>query len=223
MCQSKFYRVINYRQKFTVIFKNAGKYNISKGERIVEVVAQQPKKQHKMGKLKNFFGAVFSKKARKIALMTGLLALLVVTGYLNFTLNQNAVAINAGTKTETNMFVTLKENRTDSRAAQQMLLQEIIANTSASEEARAEAQATLTTLAETIAYENNTENLIAAQCGYEDVIVSRNGNKLNVIVKSSESEISNENLQKIMKILANAMNKDRLEPENGDMLYISIM
>ena len=223
MCQSKFYRVINYRQKFTVIFKNAGKYNISKGERIVEVVAQQQKKQHKMGKLKNFFGAVFSKKARKIALMTGLLALLVVTGYLNFTLNQNAVAINAGTKTETNMFVTLKENRTDSRAAQQMLLQEIIANTSASEEARAEAQATLTTLAETIAYENNTENLIAAQCGYEDVIVSRNGNKLNVIVKSSESEISNENLQKIMKILANAMNKDRLEPENGDMLYISIM
>ncbi|MBO4725984.1 MAG: SpoIIIAH-like family protein [Clostridia bacterium] len=189
----------------------------------MEVVAQQPKKQHKMGKLKNFFGAVFSKKARKIALMTGLLALLVVTGYLNFTLNQNAVAINAGTKTETNMFVTLKENRTDSRAAQQMLLQEIIANTSASEEARAEAQATLTTLAETIAYENNTENLIAAQCGYEDVIVSRNGNKLNVIVKSSESEISNENLQKIMKILANAMNKDRLEPENGDMLYISIM
>ena len=223
MCQFKFYQVINYRQKFTVIFKKPDKYNISKGERIVEVVAQQPKKQHRMGKLKNFFGAVFSKKARKIALMTGLLALLVVTGYLNFTLNQNAVAINAGTKTETNMFVTLKENRTDSRAAQQMLLQEIVANSSASEEARAEAQATLTTLAETIAYENNTENLIAAQCGYEDVIVSRNGNKLNVIVKSSESEISNENLQKIMKILANAMNKDRLEPENGDMLYISIM
>ena len=198
-------------------------YNIVKGERIVEVVAQQPKKQHRFGRVKNLIGTVFNKKVRKIALMTGLLALLVVTGYLNFTLNQNAVSINAGSKTETNMFVTLKENRADSRTAQQMLLQEIVANQAASEEARAEAQTALTSLAETIAYENNTENLISAQCGYDDVIVSRNGSKLNVIVKSSESEISNENLQKIMKILATAMNKDRLEPENGDMLYISMM
>lgn len=198
-------------------------YNINKGERIVEVVAQQSTKHRRIGKMKNFFGAIFNKKARKIALMTGLLALLVVTGYLNFTLNQNAVSINAGSKTETNMFVTLKENRADSRLAQQMLLQEIVANQAASEDARAEAQTALTSLAETIAYENNTENLISAQCGYDDVIVSRNGTKLNVIVKSAESEISNENLQKIMKILANAMNKERLEPENGDMLYISIM
>ena len=106
--------------------------------------------------------------------------------------------------------------------AQQLVLQEIVANTSASAEARQEAENALTALAETIAYENNTENLIAAQCGYEDVIVSRNGNKLNVIVKT-EAEIGNENLQKIMKILANAMDKERLEPENGDALYISIM
>lgn len=188
----------------------------------MEVVAQQPKKQKRPGKIRNFFGAIFSKKVRKIALMTGLLALLVVTGYLNFSLNQNAVNINASTKTETNMFITLKENRTDARLAQQLVLQEIVANTSASAEARQEAENALTALAETIAYENNTENLIAAQCGYEDVIVSRNGNKLNVIVKT-EAEIGNENLQKIMKILANAMNKERLEPENGDALYISIM
>ena len=188
----------------------------------MEVVAQQPKQHHFMGRVKNFFGTLFSKRVRKIALMTGLLALLVVTGYLNFTLNEKAVTVSANNKTETNMFITLKENRTDSRMAQQLVLEEIIANSNASETARKEAEATLTALAATIAYENNTENLIAAQCGYEDVIVSRNGNKLNVIVKTKE-EISNENLQKIMKILANAMDKDRLEPENGDMLYISIM
>ena len=56
----------------------------------MEVVAQKPKKQKLSGKMKNFFGAFFSKKVRKIALMTGLLALLVVTGYLNFSLNQDA-------------------------------------------------------------------------------------------------------------------------------------
>lgn len=188
----------------------------------MEVVAQQSKKQKFSGKVKNFFSIFFSKKVRKIALMTGLLALLVVTGYLNFTLNQNAVSINAGSKTETNMFITLKENRTDARMAQQLVLQEIVANTSASADARREAEAALTALAATIAFENNSENLIAAQCGYEDVIVSRNGNKLNVIVKT-DKEIENDNLQKIMKILASGMDKERLEPENGDMLYISIM
>ncbi len=188
----------------------------------MEVVAQQTKKHQFKGRMKNFFRTFFSKKVRKIALMTGLLALLVVTGYLNFTLNQNAVSINAGSKTETNMFITLKENRTDARLAQQLVLQEIVANASASADARREAEAALTNLAATIAFENNTENLIAAQCGYDDVIVSRNGNKLNVIVKTN-SEIGNDNLQKIMKILANAMDKERLEPENGDALYISIM
>ena len=161
-------------------------------------------------------------KKKKLFIILSMVVLLVVTGYLNFSLNQNAVSINAASKTETNMFITLKENRTDARMAQQLVLQEIVANASASAEARQEAEAALTALAETIAYENNTENLIAAQCGYEDVIVSRNGNKLNVIVKT-ETEVSNENLQKIMKILANAMEKDRLEPENGDALYISIM
>lgn len=204
------------------IIKKINQYNIDKGEIIVEVVAQQHKKHHRLDQLKNVFRTLFNKKARKIALMTGLLALLVVTGYLNFTLNQNAVSINAGSKTETNMFITLKENRADARSAQQLVLQEIVANSSASESARREAEANLASLVETIAFENNAENLIAAQCGYDDVIVSRNGSKLNVIVKT-ETEVSNENLQKIMKILANSMDKERLEPENGDTLYISIM
>ena len=52
----------------------------------MEVVTQQSKKRKFSSKVKNFFGMFFSKKVRKIALMTGLLALLVVTGYLNFTL-----------------------------------------------------------------------------------------------------------------------------------------
>lgn len=175
-----------------------------------------------MGKTKNFFKALFSKKARKIALMTGLLALLVVTGYLNFSLNQNAVNINAGSKTETNMFITLKENRTDARLARQLLLEDIIANGGSSAEARAQAEAELETLASEIAFETNAENLIAAQCGYEDVIVSRNGQKINVIVKSAE-EINEENMQKMMKVLASAMGKTRLEPEKGDAVFVSIM
>lgn len=195
----------------------------------MEVVAQ-PKKTNKVvdkitgwfGKVKNFCKTVFGKKARKIALMTGLLALLVVTGYLNFTLNQNAVNINAGSKTETNMFITLKENRKDARLARQLLLEDIIANTNSSADARAKAEAELEALSSEIAFETNAESMISAQCGFNDVIVSRNDNKLNVIVKT-DAEISNENIQKIMKILATAMGKDRLEPENGDALFISTM
>ena len=190
----------------------------------MEVVTQ--KKQHKLSnawaKVKNFWQTVFNKKARKIALMTRLLALLVVTGYLNFSLNQNAVNINAGTKTETNMFITLKENRQDARLARQLLLEDIIANSGSSAEARSKAEAELAALASEIAFETNAENMITAQCGYDEVIVSRNDNKLNVIVKG-DGEVSEENLQKIAKILATVMGKDRLEPEKGDALFISTM
>ncbi len=197
---------------------------MAEGEKIVEVVTQ--KKQRKLGsawgKVKHFCQTVFNKKARKIALMTGLLALLVVTGYLNFSLNQNAVNINAGTKTETNMFITLKENRQDARLARQLLLEDIIANSATSAEARSKAEAELQALANEIAFETKAEGMITAQCGYEEVIVSRNDNKLNVIVKG-DKEVSDENLQKIAKILATAMGKDRLEPEKGDALFISTM
>lgn len=197
---------------------------MAEGETIVEVVTQ--KKQHKIGnawaKVKNFFQTVFNKKARKIALMTGLLALLVVTGYLNFSLNQNAVNINAGTKTETNMFITLKANRQDARLARQLLLEDIITNSGSSAEARSKAEAELESLANEIAFETKAESMITAQCGYEEVIVSRNNNKLNVIVKG-DGDVSDENLQKIAKILATAMGKDRLEPEKGDALFISTM
>ena len=196
----------------------------------MEIVAQQTTKKHRVkgwfanvgAKTKNFFKTLFGKKARKIALMTGLLALLVVTGYLNFTLNQNAVNVNADSKLETNMFITLKENRKDARQARQLLLQDIIANAGTSAEARTQAEAELKALANEIAFETNAESLIAAECGYDDVIVSKNDNKLNVILKTKD-EITTENLQKIMKIMATAMGKDRLEPENGDALFISTM
>ncbi len=191
----------------------------------MEIVAKQTnvKQKGKLSqKLKNFFGAMIGSRGRKVMLLTGLLALLVVTGYLNFSLNQNAVDVNAGNMAETNMFFTLKENRADSRLARQLLLDDIIANTGSSAEAKATAEAELELLASEIAFETNAEGLIAAQCGFSDVIVSKNGTKLNVMIKTDE-DVPSESVQKIMKILATAMGKDRLEPENGDALFISTL
>ena len=166
--------------------------------------------------------AIASSKGRKIALLTGLLALLVVTGYLNFTLNQNAIDVGAGTGAQRDMFASFKDGRSDMRTARQLLLQDIIANTGASATARANAEAELLALSQEIVFEDTAEGLIKAQVGFDDVIVSKSGSKLNVIVKTKQ-QITTEQVTQIMKILATCSGKDRLEPENGDSLFISQM
>ena len=189
----------------------------------MEVVEKQKKDNGRvLSSLKKVFSAVVSSRGRKVALLTGLLALLVVTGYLNFTLNQNASEVGAGAKTETDLFATFKDGRSDTRLARQLLLEDIIANTGASATAKANAESELIALAAEIAFENTAEGLIMAQCGFDDVVVSKNGAKLNVIVKTND-EITTEQITQIMKILATCYGKDRLEPENGDSLFISQM
>ena len=189
----------------------------------MELVEQQTKGEGRfMARAKRFLSAVISSKGRKIALLTGLLALLVVTGYLNFTLNQNAIDVNAGIKNETNLFASFKDSRADMRVARKLLLDDIIANTGASATAKANAEMEVRALAAEIAFETNTEGQIKLMCGFQDVVVSKTGSKLNVIIKHN-AEITTEQVTKIMQILATALGKDRLEPENGDALFISQM
>ena len=190
----------------------------------MEVVEQQKKEKGRfLNSMKKFFGAMVSSKGRKVALLTGLLALLVVTGYLNFTLNQNAINVNAAAKAETDLFATFKSSRNDSREARQLLLLDILANTGASTQAKENAEAELEALKAEIEFEGKAENLIKMEpFGFEDVVVSKSGTKLNVIIKST-AELQTEQLVKIMQILATCYGKDKLDPANGDSLFISQM
>jgi cytoskeletal protein RodZ len=194
----------------------------------VEIVEQKTKKNRRSWGLglraKNAFGKVFGSRGRKIALLTGLLALLVVTGYLNFTLNQNAVNVNANTKTETDLIAYFKDERASTSQARKLLLEDIIANASASSQAKAAAEAELLELATNMAFITQAEGLLMTDTTLQlkNVVVSKSGQKINVVVKK-DGVLSAENVAKIQKIVASVMKKDRLEPENGDSLFISQM
>lgn len=123
-------------------------------------------------------------KKKKILIIGAFCLLLAITGALNIILNNNILkggdAITTG-----NFFTTYRAERTDTRNQEIMYLDAIIASTSASAEAKANAEKKRLELIALMDTELVLEGLIKAK-GFEDVIVSTSTNKLNVIVKSAE-------------------------------------
>lgn len=154
--------------------------------------------------MKKFFGVVFGSKGRKVLLLSGLLALLVVTGYLNFRLNKDAVDVNANNNnnanTQTNLFQMFKDNRVDARASRKLILQDMIASTVTSAESKATAEAELLKLEAEIAFETKAESDILTQCGFADIVVSKSDANINVLVKTS-GQLQQQQVNKICAIL----------------------
>jgi hypothetical protein len=168
----------------------------------VEIVEQQITTK-KRGSFKKIFGAVFGNRGRKVMLLTGLLALLVVTGYLNFKLNQKAVDVNGklnAKNEQTNLFQMFKDNRIDARTSRKLILQDLIASSASSAEAKANAEAELFALEAEIAFETKAESDILTQCGFADAVVSKSGANINVLIKSAEV-LQQQQVNKICAIL----------------------
>ncbi|MDR1917565.1 MAG: SpoIIIAH-like family protein [Christensenellaceae bacterium] len=168
----------------------------------MEIVEQQITTK-KRGSFKKAFGTVFGNKGRKVMLLTGLLALLVVTGYLNFKLNQNAIDVNGGLNADseqTNLFKMFKDNRVDARASRKLILEDLIASSASTAEAKASAEAELLLLEKEIAFETKAESDILMQCGFADVVVSKSDANINVLVKTT-GVLQQQQVNKICAIL----------------------
>ena len=125
-------------------------------------------------------------KKKKIFILVGMVALLVVTGCLNIFLNnKSSQAANAETVTYGNFFTTYRTDRTVTREQTMLYLNEIIANEASSEEAIKEAQAQKLSLSQNMELELVLEGLIKA-LGFEDAIVTATTDSINVIIKSGE-------------------------------------
>ncbi|MDE7394809.1 MAG: SpoIIIAH-like family protein [Clostridiales bacterium] len=125
-------------------------------------------------------------KKKKIFILVGMVALLVVTGCLNIFLNnKSSKAANAETVTYGNFFTTYRTDRTITREQTMMYLNEIIENEASSEEAVAQAQAQKLSLSKNMELELVLEGLIKA-LGFEDAIVTATTDSINVIIKSGE-------------------------------------
>lgn len=126
-------------------------------------------------------------KKKKIIVLVSMVALLVLTGCLNYFLNrpgaQNANA--EGTLSYSDYFTASRADRSSSREETVSYYKTIINNEATSPEAKANAEAELATLVSSMDTEQRLETLIKS-LGFDDCIVTVGKENINVIVKSDE-------------------------------------
>lgn len=152
---------------------------------MAEQVLKQPKAKRKI-----------SANAKKVIVLCSMVALLVLTGVLNFALNSDWFGLNNATNANNNtqdgdavatFFSTYRTSRETARAEEMSYLDAIIASETSSEEAKATAEEMRTELLNNIEAELVLENLIKAK-GFDDAVVTMSTENVNVIINKSELE-----------------------------------
>lgn len=129
----------------------------------------------------------FSKK-KKIIILSVMVALLLVTGYVNVALNSslsssttqtNSTAVNA------NFYTTYRNERETTRTQEIQFYDSILASATASEDSKKEAESNKMALISLMEKELVTEGIIRGK-GFEDAIVTSSDTNVNVFVKCAE-------------------------------------
>ena len=128
----------------------------------------------------------FFKKRKKIFIICGFCALLVLAGVLNLLINNNTTTnVNSSNvATTSSFFDTYKSDRLSTQEQEKLYLEAIINNENTSAEAKANAEAELLNMAKYMKIQTSLEGLIGAK-GFSEVVVSASENNLSVIVKSN--------------------------------------
>ncbi len=140
-------------------------------------------------------------KKSKFFVLAGMIALLVVTGYLNVYINNIAQRTeNVSTVTVSNFFETYRTDRVAMREQTVTYLDSVINSELSSAETIAEAQQNKMQITNAIETELKLETVIKA-LGFEDVVVSSSEQNYNVILKSSGLE--DEQVAKVLEVVTN--------------------
>ena len=140
-------------------------------------------------------------KKKKIFIIVSMAILLVVTGYLNVTLNKsasNSTSEVASELTSADFFATYREDRTLTRNLELEYLDAIITSASSSADYVATATSKKLALVAQMDKELVLEGLIAAS-GFDDAIVTASGENLNVMVKTAG--LTSSDAAKILSII----------------------
>ncbi|MBS6476750.1 MAG: SpoIIIAH-like family protein [Firmicutes bacterium] len=138
---------------------------------------------------------MLSKKS-KIFVLVGMLALLVVTGYLNVYLNNRSKSDSLVTANSADFFTTYRNDRTTTRNQTMLYLDSIIESDLSSKEAVAEAEKNKLALTGAMEAELNLEGTIKSM-GFDDVVISTGNDYCNVMVKTKE--LKSEQVAKILE------------------------
>ena len=124
------------------------------------------------------------KKRTKIIIITAMVLLLGVTGYLNIMLN-NSISNNNNTTTTSSYFQTYRADRESTRDQEMLYYDEIISSESSSEEAIKNAENAKLELINQMEQELVVEGLIKSK-GFEDCVVTITDSNVNAVVKAAE-------------------------------------
>ena len=127
-------------------------------------------------------------KKKKIIVLVSMVALLVLTGFLNLTLNKQAVSTTSTEESSTltqSFFESYRVDRNTSREQQVLYYQAVLESENSTDEAKQEAEMGLSQLVAKQEQELVLEGYILAK-GFNDAVVSFTDNYVNVMVKSSE-------------------------------------
>jgi len=182
----------------------------------MEIVQPQTTEKERKGMRNVNWRGVFTKR-RKVMILAGMFVLLVVTGYLNFTMNNRSNDV-GGAITNQNMFQVFRTTRPDERASRLAVYENIIMSTTGfSEQARRTAEENKFNLQAAISFENTAEGLIKLK-GFQDALVSKNNGNINVLVRHNQqlTDLQVFNIQNSLDTLMDA-------PINIDHLFISVI
>ena len=143
------------------------------------------------------------KKRTKIVIITAMVLLLGVTGYLNIMLNNSVSETNTQITTTASYFSTYRSTRESTRDQELLYYDAIISNESSTTEAIANAETLKLALISQMEQELVVEGLIKAK-GFEDCIVSILDNNVNAVVKAKE--LSSSEVAKILAIIQTQLN-----------------
>ena len=142
-----------------------------------------------------------SANAKKVIVLCSMVALLIVTGTLNFVLNdkigQSGNDGNTVTTAET-FFTSCMAERETARAEEFALLDAILSSDTSTEELIASANEKKLELIDVIERELVLEGLVKAQ-GFEDAVVTMSEDNINVVV--SQSELTSEQVAGILSVI----------------------
>ena len=125
-------------------------------------------------------------KKKKIIILSVMIALLLVTGYVNVALNSSLSSSATHTSASTsnaNFYTTYRNERESTRTQEIQFYDSILASATSSGEAKAEAEENKLALITQMEKELVTEGIIIGK-GFEDVIVTSSSANVNVFVKT---------------------------------------
>lgn len=123
------------------------------------------------------------KKRTKIIILSVMVLLLGVTGYLNIVLNNSVSSPGDGSTTTSSYFSAYRSDRESTRDQEMLYYDAIIASPSSTAEAIAAAETARLTLVNQMEKELVVEGLIKAK-GFDDCVVTISSSNVNAVVKS---------------------------------------